>query len=55
MDAKICGIKDPKTLNFIINHAKQTKFVGFITNYKKSKRYIDIKNLRKLVSINKKK
>ena len=55
MDAKICGIKDPKTLNFIINHATPPKFVGFITNYKKSKRYIDIKNLRKLVSINKKK
>ena len=55
MDAKICGIKDPKTLNFIINHAAPPKFVGFITNYKKSKRYINIKSLKKLISIDKKK
>ena len=54
MDAKICGIKDAKTLNYIINHNNPPKFVGFITNYPKSKRYIDHKNLQKLINVDKK-
>ena len=40
MDAKICGIKDTRTLNYIINHINPPKFIGFITNYPKSKRYV---------------
>tara|TARA_B100000700_G_scaffold291129_1_gene349863 strand:- start:1763 stop:2386 length:624 start_codon:yes stop_codon:yes gene_type:complete len=55
MDAKICGIKDPQTLKYIINHKYPPKFVGFIVNYKKSKRYIDYKKLKKLIRIKKKK
>ena len=55
MDAKICGIKDPKTLNYIINHIYPPKFIGFITNYPKSKRYIEYEKLKKLVNIDKKK
>ncbi len=55
MDAKICGIKDSKTLNYIVNHNNPPKFVGFITNYPKSKRYIEHKNLKRLININKKK
>ena len=55
MDAKICGIKDTKTLNYIVNHNNPPKFVGFITNYPKSKRYVEHKNLKKLININKKK
>jgi len=55
MDAKICGIKDAKTLNYIINHNNPPKFVGFITNYPKSKRYIDYENLKKLINLDKKK
>ena len=55
MDAKICGIKDSKTLNFIINHKNPPKFVGFITNYPKSKRYIDYEKLKKLINLDKKK
>ena len=55
MDAKICGIKDSKTLNYIVNHNNPPKFVGFITNYPKSKRYVEHKNLKKLININKKK
>ena len=45
MDAKICGIKDSKTLNYIINHNYPPKFIGFITNYPKSK---DISNMKVL-------
>ena len=28
---KICGISDPKTLNYILNHPFPPKFIGFIT------------------------
>ncbi len=55
MDAKICGIKDSKTLNYIINHKHPPKFIGFITNYPKSKRYINYEGLKKLINIDKKK
>ena len=55
MDAKICGIKDSKTLNYIVNHNNPPKFIGFITNYPKSKRYIEYESLKKLISIDKKK
>ena len=55
MDAKICGIKDAKTLNYIINHNHPPKFIGFITNYPKSKRYIEHESLKKLIDLNKKK
>ncbi len=51
---KICGISDPETLNYILNHPNPPKFVGFITNYKKSKRYVKYKNLKNLVNVNKK-
>ena len=55
MDAKICGIKDTKTLNYIVNHNNPPKFVGFITNYPKSRRYVGHENLKKLINIDKKK
>tara|TARA_B100001027_G_scaffold55076_1_gene36969 strand:+ start:683 stop:1300 length:618 start_codon:yes stop_codon:yes gene_type:complete len=52
-DLKICGVSDSKTLNYILNHPYPPKFVGFITNYKKSKRYVEYENLKNLVNINK--
>ena len=55
MDAKICGIKDSRTLNYIVNHKNPPKFIGFITNYLKSKRYVEYENHKKLTSIDKKK
>ena len=55
MDAKICGIKDTKTLNYIVNHNNPPKFIGFITNYSKSIRYVEYENLKKLINIDKKK
>ena len=51
---KICGISDPKTLNYIINHAYPPKFIGFITNFKKSKRFVDYGLLKKLLNVDKK-
>ena len=53
-DLKICGISDPKTLNYILNHPYPPKFVGFITNYKKSRRYVSYDNLKNLLNVNKK-
>jgi len=53
-DLKICGISDPKTLSYILNHPHPPKFIGFITNYKKSRRYVKYENLKSLVNINKK-
>ena len=52
---KICGISDPITLNFIINHQFPPKFIGFICNYKKSPRYVEINNLKRLLNVNKNK
>ena len=54
MLSKICGIKDPTTLDYLINHKYPPQFIGFICNYKKSKRYIKFDNLVKLVNVNEK-
>jgi len=51
--SKICGISDLNTLNFIINHPWPPQFIGFICNYKKSSRYVEIEKLKKLLAINK--
>ena len=51
---KICGISDLETLNYIVNHQFPPRFVGFISNYKKSKRYVEYEKLKKLVNIKKK-
>ena len=48
---KICGISDPNTLNFLINHPHPPRFVGFICNYPKSSRYVEYENLKKLLNI----
>ena len=50
---KICGVSDPKTLNFILNHNHKPTMVGFITNYKKSKRFVEYEKLKDLVNVDK--
>ena len=47
---KICGISNLETMEYIINHPHAPNFIGFITNYKKSKRYVDYEVLKKLTS-----
>ena len=54
-DTKICGISDLKTLKFIVNHPQPPKFIGFITNYKKSRRYVNFGKLKKLINLKKNK
>ena len=52
---KICGISDLKTLTHIVNHSYPPQFVGFIVNWKASKRYVEFDQLKDLLSINRKK
>ena len=52
---KICGVKDSDTLNYIINHTHPPKFIGFICNYPKSSRYVELDRLKELLNIDKKK
>ena len=50
---KICGVSDPKTLNYILLHPNPPKFIGFITNYRKSKRFVEYEKLKELLTVNK--
>ena len=52
---KICGVSDPKTLNYILSHPCPPKFIGFISNYEKSKRFVEFKKLRSLIKVDRKK
>ena len=54
-DCKICGVSNPDILNFIINHPYPPRFIGFICNYPKSSRYVELNNLKKLLNIRKNK
>ena len=51
---KICGVSDPKTLNYILNHPHPPKFIGFITNYEKSRRFVEYEKLKDLINLDKK-
>ena len=51
---KICGISDPETLNFILNHNHKPTMIGFITNYEKSKRFVKPEKLKDLINVDKK-
>ena len=50
---KICGVSDPETLNFILNHNHKPTMIGFITNYEKSKRFVDLEKLKDLINVDK--
>ena len=52
---KICGISDLDTLSFIINHQYPPQFIGFICNYKKSSRYVEVEKSNELLTLDKKK
>ena len=51
---KICGVSDPETLNYILNHIHKHIMIGFITNYKKSKRFVEYEKLKDLINLDKK-
>jgi phosphoribosylanthranilate isomerase len=54
MKSKICGISDSKTLRFLTSHPFSPRFIGFIVNYPKSKRFVEINKLKNLLKIDKK-
>ena len=51
---KICGVSDPETLNFILNHNHKPMMIGFITNYEKSRRFVEYEKLKELINVDKK-
>ena len=54
MKSKICGVSDLKTLKYLTNHSHPPNFIGFIVNYPKSNRYIEVDKLNDLLKIEKK-
>ena len=55
MKLKICGISDSKTLQYITGHSNSPQYIGFIVNYKKSKRFVSHNKLKELLKVKKKK
>ena len=55
LQGKICGVTDKKTLEYINNHPHPPQFIGFIVNYKKSKRYLKPSKLKDILKNVKKK
>ena len=55
MKVKICGISDSNTLKYITDHPYPPEYIGFIVNYKKSKRFVEFNDLKKLLEIKRKK
>tara|TARA_Y100000591_G_scaffold161001_1_gene138664 strand:- start:511 stop:1131 length:621 start_codon:yes stop_codon:yes gene_type:complete len=53
-NCKICGVKDPQTLSYIVNHKYPPKMIGFICNWPKSKRFVKNEDLNQLLNIDKK-
>ena len=51
---KICGVSDSKTLAYILNHRHKPSMIGFITNYEKSRRFVEYEKLKKLINVDKK-
>jgi phosphoribosylanthranilate isomerase len=51
---KICGISDLKTLEYITTHPSPPRFIGFICNFSKSKRFVKYDKLKDLLKIDKK-
>ena len=55
LQCKICGVSSSKILKFILNHKYPPQFIGFIVNYPKSRRYVELEKLKLLIDIDKKK
>ena len=51
---KICGVSDPETLSYILNHNYKPAMIGFITNYEKSRRFVKYEKLKDLINVDKK-
>ena len=54
MKLKICGISDIKTLEYLTYHPLSPAYIGFITNYPKSRRFVELNTLKDLLKVDKK-
>ena len=54
MKLKICGISDSKTLRYLTNHSNPPLYIGFIVNYPKSKRFVELNKLKEILKVDKK-
>ena len=54
MKLKICGISDIKTLEYLTDHPLAPAYIGFITNYPKSRRFVELNALKDLLKVDKK-
>lgn len=54
MKLKICGISDIKTLEYLTNHPLSPAYIGFIANYPKSRRFVELNALKDLLKVDKK-
>ena len=54
MKLKICGISDIKTLEYLTDHPLSPTYIGFITNYPKSRRFVELNALKNLLKVDKK-
>ena len=54
MKLKICGISDIKILKYLANHPLSPAYIGFITNYPKSRRFVELNALKDLLKVDKK-
>jgi phosphoribosylanthranilate isomerase len=54
MKLKICGISDIKTLEYLTDHPLSPAYIGFITNYPKSRRFVELNALKDLLKVEKK-
>ena len=54
MKSKICGISDSKTLDYLTTHPNPPQYIGFIVNYPKSKRFVELDKLKDLLKVDKK-
>ena len=54
MKLKICGISDTNTLQYLTNHPLSPDYIGFIVNYPKSRRFVELNALKDLLKVDKK-
>ena len=53
MKSKICGVSDPKTLEYLTIHPYSPQYIGFIVNYSRSKRFVEQNQLKELLKVDK--
>jgi len=53
--SKLCGFSNLESLQYAINHPYSPALIGFIVNWRKSKRFVETDKLKNLLDVDKKK